>query len=151
MVRQVYEAMRMEAAGRGHALELDLQEPGSMLGDVERLEQVLTNVVSNSIKYTPEGGRIRIQARRDQDEVVISVEDNGIGIPEKDLERIFDRFYRVDKARSREMGGTGLGLAIAQEIMEAHRGKISIASKLGVGTTVTLRLPSEMQVPAIKD
>ena len=151
MVRQVYEAMRMEATGRGHALELDLQEPGSMLGDVERLEQVLTNVVSNSIKYTPEGGRIRIQAHREQDEVVISVEDNGIGIPERDLERIFDRFYRVDKARSREMGGTGLGLAIAQEIMEAHRGKISIASKLGVGTTVTLRLPSEMQVPAIKD
>ena len=120
-----------------------------MTGDVERLEQVLVNVVSNSIKYTPEGGVIEIEARREGEQVIIQVKDNGIGIPDEDLDRIFDRFYRVDKARSREMGGTGLGLAIAREIMQAHKGEISLSSTLGKGTTVTLTLPVEAFV-AIK-
>ena len=114
-----------------------------MTGDVERLEQVLVNVVSNSIKYTPDGGEILMEAHREEGSIVIRVQDNGIGIPDEDLGRIFDRFYRVDKARSREMGGTGLGLAIAKEIMQVHGGEITLSSTLGKGTTVTLRLPAE--------
>ncbi len=149
MVRHVYEAMKIDAYNRKHTLRLVEGNPGVMTGDVERLEQVLVNVVSNSIKYTPEGGVIEIEARREGEQVIIQVKDNGIGIPDEDLDRIFDRFYRVDKARSREMGGTGLGLAIAREIMQAHKGEISLSSTLGKGTTVTLTLPVEAFV-AIK-
>ena len=149
MVRHVYEAMKIDAYNRKHTLRLVEGNPGVMTGDVERLEQVLVNVVSNSIKYTPEGGVIEIEARREGEQVIIQVKDNGIGIPAEDLDRIFDRFYRVDKARSREMGGTGLGLAIAREIMQAHKGEISLSSTLGKGTTVTLTLPVEAFV-AIK-
>ncbi len=143
MVRHVYEAMKIDAQNRGHTLRLELHEPGSMTGDVERLEQVLVNVISNSVKYTPDGGEILIEAHREGDKVVMRVQDNGIGIPDEDLGRIFDRFYRVDKARSREMGGTGLGLAIAKEIMQVHGGEITLSSTLGKGTTVTLTLPAE--------
>ena len=149
MVRHVYEAMKIDAYNRKHTLRLVEGNPGVMTGDVERLEQVLVNVVSNSIKYTPEGGVIEIEARREGEQVIIQVKDNGIGIPDEDLDRIFDRLYRVDKARSREMGGTGLGLAIAREIMQAHKGEISLSSTLGKGTTVTLTLPVEAFV-AIK-
>ena len=149
MVRHVYEAMKIDAYNRKHTLRLVEGNPGVMTGDVERLEQVLVNVVSNSIKYTPEGGVIEIEARREGEQVIIQVKDNGIGIPDEDLDRIFDRFYRVDKARSREMGGTGLGLAIARQIMQAHKGEISLSSTLGKGTTVTLTLPVEAFV-AIK-
>ena len=84
-----------------------------------------------------------MEAHREEGSIVIRVQDNGIGIPDEDLGRIFDRFYRVDKARSREMGGTGLGLAIAKEIMQVHGGEITLSSTLGKGTTVTLRLPAE--------
>ncbi len=107
----------------------------------DRIEQVVTNIISNAIKYTPAGGRVTVSAMHMYDYVTIKVKDNGIGIPQKDLEHIFERFYRVDKARSRQMGGTGLGLAIAKEIVEAHEGTISIKSRVNVGTEVMIKLP----------
>jgi two-component system sensor histidine kinase VicK len=110
-------------------------------GDKSRIEQVIMNVISNSIKYTPEGGSIAVTGECKDGEVYIGVRDNGVGIPEADIPRIFDRFYRVDKARSRETGGTGLGLSIAQEIVARHNGRIDVQSQVGEGTAVTIILP----------
>lgn len=107
----------------------------------DRLEQVIVNIISNAIKYTPDGGHIEIYTSRIYNNVIISVIDNGIGIPEENLPRIFERFYRVDKARSRDTGGTGLGLAIAKQIVEGFGGKIAIKSEYGKGTEVNITLP----------
>lgn len=110
--------------------------------DRDKIDQVLDNLVSNAIKFTADGGHIQIHvSSTDQMSLEISVKDNGIGIPKKDLNRIFERFYRVDKARSRNMGGTGLGLSIAREIIRAHNGKIEIESEYNRGTKVTFTLP----------
>ena len=96
----------------------------------------------NAVKYTPDGGRIDLQVGTSGPNVFVRVTDNGIGIPEKDLPRLFDRFYRVDKARSRESGGTGLGLSIAQEILNQHKGRIEISSEYGKGTSVLITMPA---------
>ncbi|MBR0278001.1 MAG: HAMP domain-containing protein [Clostridia bacterium] len=109
--------------------------------DIDRIEQVITNIISNSIKYTAEGGKIEVFTGYLYNEAYIKIKDNGIGIPKKDLPRIFERFYRVDKARSREKGGTGLGLAIASEIVELHGGTIKINSVYHEGTEVIIKLP----------
>lgn len=113
----------------------------SILLDRDQIDQVLDNLVSNAIKYTQEGDLIELEANMDgPDRIAISVRDTGIGIPKKDIDRIFDRFYRVDKARSRSMGGTGLGLSIAREIVKAHGGTIQLESELNVGTKVTFTI-----------
>lgn len=109
--------------------------------DSARVKQVLHNIISNAIKYNTEKGQIRIVTANHGKYIEVQISDSGIGIPEEDMGRIFERFYRVDKARSGKMRGTGLGLAIAKEIMELHGGEIWIASKLGVGTTVTMYFP----------
>ncbi|MFB5676938.1 cell wall metabolism sensor histidine kinase WalK [Paenibacillus terreus] len=114
---------------------------GAVMMDRDQVDQVLDNLVSNALKYTPEDGSIVIEARRRGEWLAISVQDTGIGIPKKDLDRIFERFYRVDKARSRNMGGTGLGLSIAREIVKAHGGTITLESELGKGTCATFTLP----------
>lgn len=109
--------------------------------DRDRIEQVLLNVLSNAIKYSPENSTIRMGVETTDTMVNLSVTDEGIGISEKELPRVFERFYRVDKARSREMGGTGLGLAIAKQIVEEHGGTVGIKSQFGAGTCVTVSLP----------
>jgi two-component system sensor histidine kinase VicK len=111
--------------------------------DADKLDQVFDNLISNAIKYTPAGGRVRIKAHRPSGKsVLVQVIDTGMGIPKHDLPQIFDRFYRVDKARSRAMGGTGLGLSIAKQIVEMHGGQIQIESEEGQGTTVSFTLPA---------
>ena len=140
-VRDVYQANRLEAQRHGHTMELEL--PGSLpeiVGDRERILQVMMNVVSNSIKYTPDGGRIRLSAGVQGKRVWMEVADNGIGIPKEDRGRIFERFYRVDKARSRESGGTGLGLSIAKEIIDRHQGTIELVDRPGPGLTVRITM-----------
>ena len=140
-VRDVYQANRLEAQRHGHTMELEL--PVSLpeiVGDRERILQVMMNVVSNSIKYTPDGGRIRLSAGVQGKRVWMEVADNGIGIPKEDRGRIFERFYRVDKARSRESGGTGLGLSIAKEIIDRHQGTIELVDRPGPGLTVRITL-----------
>jgi len=117
----------------------------NIIGDAFRVEQVLKNIISNAIKYSPEQAIINISMTEDIKSINVIIEDTGFGISSEDLERIFDRFYRVDKARSREMGGTGLGLSIAKEIMEYHDGSISVESELGEGTTFTLSFPKQFK------
>jgi len=142
LIKSVVDRMQMEAKARNQVLEFAVRgEVPDIEADYGRMEQVIVNLVSNGIKYTPEGGKVSVYVGKIYRDVYFKVVDTGIGIPESDLDRIFERFYRVDKARSREMGGTGLGLAIAKEIVEAHGGTISIFSKLGEGTEVTVRLP----------
>ncbi|HEX7216276.1 MAG TPA: ATP-binding protein, partial [Methylomirabilota bacterium] len=112
--------------------------------DRDRLAQVLINLVDNAVKYTPEGGSVSLTARRpDEHAIEMAVTDTGIGIPPADLPRITERFYRVDRARSRELGGTGLGLAIVKHLVMAHGGELGIESEPGRGTTVRFTLPIE--------
>jgi two-component system sensor histidine kinase VicK len=142
LVKDVAERMGMEAASKRQTIKCyELGDVPSIEADYGKLEQVISNLLSNAIKYTPEEGSITVYIGRSHNEVYAKISDTGIGIPEADLNRIFERFYRVDKARSREMGGTGLGLSIAKEITEAHYGSISITSQVGKGTEVTVRYP----------
>ena len=142
IVQNIASAMRIEARGQGLTLETKLEEPLPLiLADRNRMEQVIANIVSNAIKYNRPGGTVTLSAFSQEDKVVIKVQDTGIGIPQEDIPRLFERFYRVDKARSRERGGTGLGLAIAKEIVEQHQGTIGVESQLDAGTTVTITLP----------
>ena len=110
------------------------------------IERVVLNILTNSIKYTPDGGEIKIYVGFVYNDAYIKVFDNGIGIPEEDLSRIFERFYRVDKARTREMGGTGLGLSIAKEILDKNGGSIDIKSVVGQGTEVVIRIPTRVTI-----
>ena len=148
MLFDVRAAMRLEAERLNHELTFSSPPSLSLMGDRARLEQVVINLLSNALKYTLPGGRVSVSADKSDGYVHIVVEDNGIGIPKSDLPRLFERFYRVDKARSRRSGGTGLGLAIAREIVEAHRGTIRIDSVPDRGTTVTVTLPEEQPVHA---
>lgn len=148
LVKNAVEKMELEAAGKNQALECYvLGEIPEIEADYGRMEQVVFNILTNAIKYTPEGGAVTVYIGRIYNEVYMKVVDNGIGIPESDLPRIFERFYRVDKARSREMGGTGLGLSIAKEIVEAHSGTITINSEKDGGTEVVVRLPVTQAKP----
>ncbi|HYK74235.1 MAG TPA: cell wall metabolism sensor histidine kinase WalK [Pseudoneobacillus sp.] len=111
--------------------------------DEDKMTQVLDNIISNALKYSPEGGQVTFSLEEKTDEIVVSISDKGMGIPKENLETIFERFYRVDKARSRELGGTGLGLAIAKEMVNAHGGDIWALSEEGKGTTISFSLPYE--------
>ena len=143
-IRDVYAAIALEAKKRGQELNLELEwKLPSIKGDQARIEQVLMNIMSNALKYTPDGGKIDVFSGTSGDDLWVRIEDTGVGIPEEDLTRVFDRFYRVDKARTRESGGTGLGLSIAKEIVTKHGGNIEIKSAQGKGTAITVTLPIE--------
>ncbi len=150
LLERVLELFR-DQAGKKHIrirADADAITP-DLLGDEDRLQQLLINLVDNALKYTSEGGEVQVRAgieprsgADDPPRVALTVSDTGCGIPEKDLPRLTERFYRVDKARSRELGGTGLGLAIVKHIAHAHGGLLSIESQLGKGTRVTVCLPA---------
>ena len=141
-IESVCRAVELEAQRHGHTLVRSYGRTLPLItGDRSRIEQVMMNVLSNAIKYTPDGGTITVDAGVMGKNVWMEVSDTGIGIPAADRERIFDRFYRVDKARSRESGGTGLGLSIAREIVLRHHGTIALSDHSGPGTTVRIVLP----------
>ena len=151
-IEGVCRAVELDAQRHRHTLVRDF--PGDLpmvMGDRDRLEQVMMNVIGNAIKYTPDGGTIRVSAGAEGDQVWMEVWDNGIGIPKGDRERIFDRFYRVDKARSRESGGTGLGLSIARELVQRHGGAIGLTDHQGPGTTVRITLPIRQEEQGDRD
>jgi two-component system, OmpR family, phosphate regulon sensor histidine kinase PhoR len=142
VVEPCVETSLFKANKKHISLEVDVPANLSRVrGDAGLLRDVLQNLVDNAIQYTPAGGRIRISAEEKKREVVISVADSGIGIPLSDQERIFERFYRVDAARSREAGGTGLGLSIAKHIVEAHGGRIWVESEVGTGSKFSFSIP----------
>lgn len=147
-IDSVFRSIELEARRHGHELTHDYHDLPMIMGDRGRIEQVMLNVLGNAVKYTPDGGHIRVTAGTEGEKVWMEVADDGIGIPKADRSRIFERFYRVDKARSRESGGTGLGLSIATEIVQRHHGTLSLVDREGPGTTVRLELPicqSEVQ------
>ena len=138
------ESHRARAEGKAQRFELDLSEldPETLvLADEEAVRQILDNLIDNAIKYTPENGHVKVTCRPTSEGVSIVVGDSGIGIPRDDLPRVFERFYRVDKARSRELGGTGLGLSIVKHLVQSIGGQITVESRLGAGTQFTVLLP----------
>ncbi|MBO5670451.1 MAG: hypothetical protein J6S41_02785, partial [Clostridia bacterium] len=142
-VQRLIEVMRVDIDARRHTVSFTAEENVPQLtADKERIEQVVINIISNSVKYTPEGGKIDVSVTSPEENIVIRVSDNGIGVPQEDLAHIFERFYRVEKSRTSETGGTGLGLAIARELIEAHGGTIRMESHLGEGRPVVITLPA---------
>lgn len=141
-VRTSVASYRGAAADRGVTLESDLpHEPVVVVGESDGLELVANNLIDNALKYTPEGGRVLVVLRSDGDHAELVVEDTGVGIAREHQDRIFERFYRVDKARSRELGGTGLGLSIVKHVCRAHGGMVRVESSLGRGSTFRVRIP----------
>lgn len=138
------EVDRLEDRARGADVELGADlAPARVLGDEEGLRLLVRNLLDNAIQYTPAGGRVRLSLRGVDGRIELSVADTGVGIPRRDIPRIFERFYRVDRARSRDTGGTGLGLAIARHVVEQHGGRISVESELGRGSTFRVELPAQ--------
>ncbi|MGX8794638.1 sensor histidine kinase [Fusibacter sp. JL298sf-3] len=129
------------ATSKNVKLDLVANQKVQMNLDQDKMQQCLLNIIGNAVKYTPEGGRVWIELEATKSEVRLYINDNGIGIPEKDIPFVFDRFYRVDEARARKTGGTGLGLSIAQQIVQLHNGTIKVNSEVNKGTTVCIYLP----------
>jgi two-component system phosphate regulon sensor histidine kinase PhoR len=143
LVNGCVESARLKAESKGLHITVELPEDiPSIRGDAAQLGEVLQNLVDNALQYTPPGGHIDVSAYSNGHEVIFTVADTGIGIPESDLERIFERFYRVDAARSREAGGTGLGLSIARHIVDAHGGRIWVESAVGQGSRFRFSIDS---------
>lgn len=144
LVKRCQEKLQLEINKKGHEVECFVTaNVPPVKADKDGIERVVLNIMTNSIKYTPKNGNIKIYVGFVYNDAYIKIIDNGIGIPEEDLNRIFERFYRVDKARTREMGGTGLGLSIAKEILDQNKGSIDIKSEKGKGTEVVIRIPTK--------
>ena len=137
---------RLRPAARQKDISLSWKRSGkaatyTVCGNEMQLTSMFSNLVENAVKYTPPGGCVEVSASSDENEIVVVVSDSGIGIPKEGLSRIFERFYRVDKARSKETGGTGLGLSIVRHVAENHGGRVGVESALGEGTTFSIHLP----------
>ncbi len=144
LVKRCQEKLAIEIKKKGHKVNCFVTADVPLVyADKDDIERVVLNILTNSIKYTHDNGEIKIYVGFVYNDAYIKIFDNGIGIPEEDLSRIFERFYRVDKARTREMGGTGLGLSIAKEILDKNGGSIDIKSKVGEGTEVVIRIPTK--------
>jgi two-component system phosphate regulon sensor histidine kinase PhoR len=150
LVERSLHMMRAEALKKNITLEMQVEEDIYIEADEDRLRQILINLLQNGISYTPEGGRVRVNVEplhsptdrdNEYERVRLTISDSGIGIPKKDLPRIFERFYRVDKARSRISGGTGLGLSIVKHLVDLHKGTILVESEVGIGTKFLIDLP----------
>ncbi|MEK6190310.1 MAG: cell wall metabolism sensor histidine kinase WalK [Carnobacterium alterfunditum] len=140
-VKSTFQLVKQKAEEK--KMELNILEEDKLLitGDSSRLKQILANLINNAVVYTQEGGKVEVTIKKENEYAVIKVSDNGIGIPEDEQDRIFERFYRVDKARSRNFGGTGLGLSIVKYLVENLNGFITVESKIGLGTTFIVKLP----------
>ena len=144
LTKEIAEQAEMEADKKGIRISIkgadNLPSPFWVLADKHYIGQVIVNLLINSIRYGKEGGQTRVHFRDMLDKILVEVEDNGLGISKEDLPRVFERFYRTDKGRSREQCGTGLGLAIVKHIIEAHGERISVRSEPGVGSTFSFTL-----------
>jgi len=135
----------VEAGSRAQGIEFEVDicdDAGTVYVDADAIHEVLTNLLDNSLRHTPSGGRIVCRAQPEHGGVAVSVSDNGAGMAREHLPRVFERFYRADQSRSRDEGGTGLGLAIVKHLVEAHGGRVSADSELGIGTTITCWFPA---------
>jgi signal transduction histidine kinase len=143
------EAQRFDDLAEAAELDLvvDAPEPTPIRGSARDVSLLVRNLVDNAIRYTRPGGSVTVRVRSDDGSAIVGVRDTGVGIPQRDLARIFERFYRVDRARSRETGGTGLGLAIVKHVAENHGGSVHVQSELGAGTTVEVTFPREPRDP----
>ncbi|GIO27800.1 two-component system histidine kinase PnpS [Ornithinibacillus bavariensis] len=141
LIDDVIPVLKQQADQKGIQLIIDNDSEIDFLADLNGIKQVMINLVANAINYTPKDGRVTLNVKEEQDFIHLCVKDTGIGIPKEELPRIFERFYRVDKARSRNTGGTGLGLAIVKHIVELHKGMIEVESELNTGTTFHLYFP----------
>ena len=148
LTKETVRTLQPIAAKRGQTLTCECDS--GVIGTVDRakLNQVVYNLTENALKYTPDGGQIHVTLRRRGADAVWQIVDNGVGIPQEDIPHIFDRFYRVDKARSRETGGTGLGLSIVHQLVLMHGGEITVDSVHGEGSTFTVTIPLEREVSA---
>ena len=147
IMAQAVERVRGAAENRGVKVVMEEPDPPvAVLGDRRQLVSALYNLLENAVKFSYDSGVVRFEGRRKQDEAIIEVADQGIGIPPRDLERIFERFYRVDQGRSHTTGGTGLGLSIARHVASNHDGRIEVDSREGEGSTFRLILPARPEV-----
>jgi signal transduction histidine kinase len=143
LVRRAIDEASGRAADKSLSLESSIADGVAVAGRTSDLELLARNLLDNAIRYTPEGGSIAVHLSRQNGHALLSVKDTGPGIPSKDLPRIFERFYRVDRARARDTGGTGLGLSIVRHIAESHGGTVTADSELGRGSTFTVLLPAQ--------
>ncbi|MEY3336819.1 MAG: hypothetical protein RL771_791 [Actinomycetota bacterium] len=146
LISQAIEDSKLSAEARKISIQFSPSLHAQVLGDKAQLEMAISNLIENAINYSPDGTQVSITEKSLSDLIEIAVTDQGIGIPEKDLERIFERFYRVDPARSRQTGGTGLGLSIVKHVITNHGGDVSVWSAEGAGSTFTIRLPHSAQI-----
>lgn len=147
LVRENLEQMALIGKKHKIAIECDICQPIEVVGNTRRLSEVLLNLLDNAIKYNRDGGTVTVSLTAGGEQAVLKISDNGIGIPREDQDKIFERFYRVDKARSREYGGSGLGLAIVKWIVDEHNGSISVSSDPGKGSCFTITFPSVVYEP----
>jgi two-component system phosphate regulon sensor histidine kinase PhoR len=142
LIRTCYDRHIQTAQRKGLTLTLEpIDTDYRILADEDALEHILDNLIDNALKYTDNGGKVTLSLRVDQDAATVEVKDTGIGIPQHHLSRIFERFYRVDRHRSREVGGTGLGLSIVKHLVQAMGGSVSVTSRLNEGSTFSVRFP----------